>query len=563
MTRALWGRSSDNVTVTAQNFAVCRLICKNLDHNFNYSPPVKEDSESCPEKASMEALYTSGVIDLLQGCLYDEKRERKSLNLMLLVGLMQSSGILSESHANIPEQGFLKGIRIVLTHALKTCSTSNHNNFRRMEIHRSVAGSFIPALTLLHKLTTHQIASNLKSVLQKYDNAAELFPTPVDFVRHFNCILASLCIDLFKDGRLVCLPSHVLHPVLTLAGDMLTHLRASIDTPKGSSQSSTRSSNAASVRETMNVNSVRRISVPPMPLPSGELPDLHRRLVTGLHNLPNIFLSNASRRSDPFEPSEEAITQLMDMGFGRDHAIEALEQCETNQVEVAMEYALTHPPPSPSTVERRRLRREARSAVAARERSRASSRTEAETRADTVAESSTGSSENTEQNPSGNGDEEQDKNETKVEGSTRNNAESEQDQRYKQTKKCHKDLLTEISAVTLSLAKGEYKGFRRSEIDSDFSGQREGESVIVVTSNFVINVLGKSYKDEMPVYIWKLLSALEDNINGGRVIDGLECQFASLCHFATIILRALPSMRQLVLRKGLCNKMVKVVKLAW
>ena len=110
-----------------------------------------------------------------------------------------------------------------------------------------------------------------------------------------------------------------------------------------------------------------------------------------------------------FEPSEEAITQLMDMGFGRDHAIEALEQCETNQVEVAMEYALTHPPPSPSTVERRRLRREARSAVAARERSRASSRTEAETRADTVAESSTGSSENTEQNPSGNGDEQQDK----------------------------------------------------------------------------------------------------------------------------------------------------------
>ena len=89
------------------------------------------------------------------------------------------------------------------------------------------------------------------------------------------------------------------------------------------------------------------------------------------------------------------------------------------------------------------------------------------------------------------------KNETKVEGSTRNNAESEQDQRYEHTKKCHKDLLTEISAVTLSLAKGEYKGFRRSEIDSDFSGQREGESVIVVTSNFVINVLGKSYKDEI------------------------------------------------------------------
>ena len=52
----------------------------------------------------------------------------------------------------------------------------------------------------------------------------------------------------------------------------------------------------------------------------------------------------------PFEPSEESISQLADMGFAREHALEALETVGTNRVEVAMEYALTHPPSSPGTL---------------------------------------------------------------------------------------------------------------------------------------------------------------------------------------------------------------------
>ncbi|CAN0160295.1 unnamed protein product, partial [Discosporangium mesarthrocarpum] len=50
-----------------------------------------------------------------------------------------------------------------------------------------------------------------------------------------------------------------------------------------------------------------------------------------------------------FVPSETAITQLMEMGFGREHVLEALRSTESNRVEVAMEYLVTHPPPPPAT----------------------------------------------------------------------------------------------------------------------------------------------------------------------------------------------------------------------
>lgn len=48
-------------------------------------------------------------------------------------------------------------------------------------------------------------------------------------------------------------------------------------------------------------------------------------------------------------PDERTITQLMEMGFGREHVVTALRATETSRVEVAMEYLLTHPEPSPSS----------------------------------------------------------------------------------------------------------------------------------------------------------------------------------------------------------------------
>lgn len=49
----------------------------------------------------------------------------------------------------------------------------------------------------------------------------------------------------------------------------------------------------------------------------------------------------------PFVPEERTVTQLMEMGFSREHVLMALRATETNRVEVAMEYLLTHPAPPP------------------------------------------------------------------------------------------------------------------------------------------------------------------------------------------------------------------------
>lgn len=49
----------------------------------------------------------------------------------------------------------------------------------------------------------------------------------------------------------------------------------------------------------------------------------------------------------PFVPEERTVTQLVEMGFDREHVLMALRATETNRVEVAMEYILSHPPPTP------------------------------------------------------------------------------------------------------------------------------------------------------------------------------------------------------------------------
>ncbi|KAL7574630.1 hypothetical protein ACA910_002980 [Epithemia clementina (nom. ined.)] len=54
----------------------------------------------------------------------------------------------------------------------------------------------------------------------------------------------------------------------------------------------------------------------------------------------------------PFAVSEEAIACLEEIGFGRDHAMDALEHMQSNCSEVAIEYALTHPPLDPATAAR-------------------------------------------------------------------------------------------------------------------------------------------------------------------------------------------------------------------
>ncbi len=44
---------------------------------------------------------------------------------------------------------------------------------------------------------------------------------------------------------------------------------------------------------------------------------------------------------DNFEPSEEVIPRVIDMGFSREHAINAIESTRSNSIDDVMEYALS------------------------------------------------------------------------------------------------------------------------------------------------------------------------------------------------------------------------------
>merc|ERR1712125_55806 len=92
---------------------------------------------------------------------------------------------------------------------------------------------------------------------------------------------------------------------------------------------------------------------------SRDFAEVHERLSRSLSAMSTLFgsgsrsmFSGGSRMGAAFEPSEATIERMMEMGFSRDHALDALESTESNRLEVAMEYALAHPP-----VERRRAAR--------------------------------------------------------------------------------------------------------------------------------------------------------------------------------------------------------------
>ena len=580
VTRSLWGTSLDAVNATANSYEICNMICKNLDYCLgSFSLSKKSETEPSGVVTAEEALYMSGVVDILLSCLFEEKRDRKSVNSFLLVGLLNSSQLLNVTIGDLPFSGFWKAVRATFDFALKTLSKESElplDSITFQPINRVVAASFVPSLSLIHKLTTHRMANNLKSIFQKYDNATTLFPTTTDFVRYLHGLLGNFCLEICKDERLVCLPAHILHPLLGFMSDVMASLKASSQSLVEASAPTSRKRAAAVAVNGSASQALRRISVPGMPVSIGELPDLHRRLAMGTNNVPggvNIFLGgngrsaepfqilfgNNNRTVDPFEPSEEAITQLMEMGFSRDHALEALEETGSNQVEVAMEYALTHPPPSPATAERRRIRREARAAAAAVARLR--SRRETEERnsqneevsesQDNVSLLDTAESEQESSRLGGVGD-----NGTKP----KPNLDIEEDAQHPQRKELHDSLYAQVSKMIFFLVEGVWGEFQRRTDDSDFSGQKEGEGIVVVLASFFLDKIAKSYPEGVSRFFWDLLSRLHSHFKASKIIPNHEVQVASLCHFLTITLRALPLMRQLVLRKGLCSTLVKSLK---
>lgn len=274
------------------------------------------------------------------------------------------------------------------------------------------------------------------------------------------------------------------------------------------------------------------------------------------------------RIPEPFEPSEESVATLSEMGFSRDHALEALETVGTNQVEVAMEYALTHPPSSPATRERRRAAREQR-------------RLEHQRRIEAVRQSSTNEERPNQDEESLNIDDgaQDDSNPptTSIDDKDKESkAKSESDMKMQLEKAAAKEVKEYLQTVKESLCKTCVDMIERSSLVGDGALEAghldelklsDSDSVTTVISNFLLD-LCRTYSPELETKVTtELLRQVKSKLDvrsrfNCRVKAGSETEssFAALVHASVVIFRALPKSRPLVLRQGLVGMLTHCVR---
>jgi hypothetical protein len=233
------------------------------------------------------------------------------------------------------------------------------------------------------------------------------------------------------------------------------------------------------------------------------------------------------------------------MGFGRDHAVEALESVGSNRVDVAMEYALLHPPSSPATLERTRAARERRRLE--QQRRDDSERTGGQP---TVLGDSTGGTQNKPLDSESHTPKQDDgdKAEDQLKAITEKEIEEKLAARALDYLKMVKESLCKIS---LDIIEGSSKG--SEYIGSSKNTKNEGSDkrgVVIVVSNFLLDIcrvypaLESSIGSEL---LRRLKFCLEDprRQSDGDIKPPSHCRvksgcssFAALVHTSVIIFRA-------------------------
>lgn len=316
------------------------------------------------------AMYYGCMLSHIHECLFDEKRDRRLVNLPLLVNLVSSDPFVdtlfaardgaSETEGELRLNdvvGLFGACHIVLKAGIADFSRrlrvihadAAGRPFQRVS--RSVASSFPPLITGLRRLVSSNMSSSpVASIMSrlKWNDASRVlgqvdtriafspeskdgFFEPEIFISGLHVAVSRLIRITWTTPDFITTPAHLMYPFVGLVGDVI----ASLD------ESSKRKSNS-------NARQLR---------------------TNGGFNLSDYFRQRRRNSNDNeneqdedtiFEPNEGTIDLLADMGFDRDRALDALENTRSNRVEIAMEYALTHAPPSPGTIERQRVECEER-----------------------------------------------------------------------------------------------------------------------------------------------------------------------------------------------------------
>eukprot|EP00980_Cylindrotheca_fusiformis_P007262 scaffold1525_cov142-Cylindrotheca_fusiformis.AAC.62 len=530
-----------------------REVVSAYQHSTGASPPNLINSSGL-------AMYFGCLLSHLHKCLFEEKRERRMVNVPLLIVLWDVHQSKADSEENPELISFLDAVRFIFNQTLldfvsRALGNEGEKKDRpRQRLARTTAACFPPACTILRRLLSVSsiTASPVASVLNRVKSAdlglllgendssesrkqiiseEETF-SPERFARSLLCTISKV-LETCVNSKLVHAPPHVAHPMASLVAELMSGLEDA--TKKGGSLS-------ASAHNTRD-----------------ESRPWNRGLTSSTRGQGNSLVAQAA---DDFEPSEETITRLMEMGFSRDHAWDAVDSTSSNRLEVVMEHALSHPPPSPSAIQRRREEREARR----------QQREETAAAPDQGAESAAGAQETLNEDATDNTAGADTSASMDVDTGTGAGESDEtakvKDESMENAVACLSDWKTTAPDTVCSILGGIQDV---GDVCRPDSGKGEGdgeiEALTVVLCSFLLD-LCQRYPEEKDKMTRALFAKLKEQLihkeanasMGCRVKAGREKSFAALCHGAVLFTRALPKARNLLLSEDLIHPIVSCVQ---
>ncbi|GAX13555.1 E3 ubiquitin-protein ligase HUWE1 [Fistulifera solaris] len=477
------------------------------------------------------AMYFSCIVNHIYACLFEDRRERRAINFPLLVNLIASCD--SSTTNDDTQLSMFDAIRFVFDHgfsdfAVKRKVIEENPSGEKRLVSRNVAASFPPVLTLLRKLISTPVSSSPgASIMSRmnWKDAATLirvgdldrfqpegsvsspFFRPESVVRFLQFSISTIVKGCWLDDRICQTPSFITHPLTGLVGDILICLEDAAKKNAPVDQQDQPHSNRRSV--------------------SSEIVHMRNDEVT------------ATEEEEIFEASEEAINRLMEMGFTRDHALDAIESIRSNRVDLAMEYALSNFPPSPRTVERRRAER--LELAQALPDSHRTDRVEAE-RGDRTSEDDVPESLD------------------KLDLETTTSKPPCKDVEWERINDSLTSWVDDIPQVACNLLHGS-----RSSVDiiGKATGDGEGEAITVVVTSFLLDFCHK-YPEKRDLVLNSVFGDLCGKISlkegtdmsPHRIDKDDESCVASLCHATVLFIRALPRTRLSVLKFNIVSDLV-------
>lgn len=584
--------------------SLIRSLSRNLRGDFaiDSAREAMKKLNASPDRAGRESallrfitMYFGSMLSLLHSSIHEERstrlRERDFFNLFLLfsicyeeglvTGMKEGKGEVIEENTALPSSGFLGALRFVLAEGLDDVNaladrvgTTAYTSSANQVLTRYTAASLPPAIALLRRLVSLSPLTDSTSTacvaLKKMKPADldKLFGArgrieSIDrrfhmglFCRSLYSTISGIAVELWKNPRLASVPAHILHPVLNLYGESMRALQLSTkigdDNRTGSRT----------------------------PRAPGGLHPLLGGLLAGEFGSQERSLLRARippRSSLPFEPSEDVICRLAEMGFNRDHALEALETTESNRLEIAMEYCLSHPHPSPATVERRRAAREA-AATRRRQQSIASNTEFAVSNATETDQTEIVAAPRGDSNTDENADKEETETQIDLGGSKKEQEMTEKEKKERDQKALNeasrtfaKEKLVLMQKHIISGAIDVIEGIRsHDKYDANCINLNctsiEPESIPITVCSFLLEFCMDSPSERSVLvssFVKRLIShivVIDGRRTTHRVAEGKDTEFASLMHATVICLRGLPMTRSIVLKHGLVGKLLSCLR---